>query len=76
MPRSRAASLVPFLLAATPGVALASGGEAPLGEILPLWSVAPFALILLAIAVMPLVAPRFWEPNRNKAVVSAALGRW
>ena len=47
---------------------------ARLGEILPLWSVAPFALVLLAIAVMPLVAPHFWEHNRNKAILSAVLG--
>ena len=34
----------------------------------------PFALVLLAIALMPLVAPHFWEHNRNKAILSAALG--
>jgi len=41
---------------------------------LPLWSVVPFALMLLAIAVMPLAAPRFWEHNRNKLGLSALLG--
>jgi Na+/H+ antiporter NhaD/arsenite permease-like protein len=30
--------------------------------------------MLLAIAVCPLRAPHWWEPNRNKAVVAAALG--
>ena len=30
--------------------------------------------MLLAIAVCPLRAPHWWEPNRNKAIVSAALG--
>ncbi len=33
----------------------------------------PFALLLLAIAVMPLAWPHFWEPNRNKALVVALL---
>jgi Na+/H+ antiporter NhaD/arsenite permease-like protein len=37
----------------------------------PVWSVAPFVLLLLAIAVLPLVAGHFWHSNRNKAVVSA-----
>ena len=46
-------------------------------ELLPLWSVVPFALVLLAIAVMPLVAPHFWEHNRNKAILSAPWdSRW
>ncbi len=51
----------------------AAGAEA-LGHRLPLWSVAPFGLMLLAIAVLPLAAPHFWERNRNKALVSLALG--
>ena len=38
-----------------------------------LW-VIPFALFLLAIAVLPLVAPHFWERNRNKGLVAAVLG--
>jgi Na+/H+ antiporter NhaD/arsenite permease-like protein len=45
-----------------------------LGHLLPIWSVAPFGLILLGIAVLPLVAGHFWERNVNKALVSAALG--
>ena len=72
--RSLVASLAALTLAAAPRVALASGAGPQLGEILPLWSVAPFALVLLAIAVMPLVAPHFWEHNRNKAILSAVLG--
>ncbi|MCZ6572331.1 MAG: sodium:proton antiporter [Planctomycetota bacterium] len=34
----------------------------------PLWSVAPFVLTLLGIAVLPLVAPHWWESNRNRAI--------
>jgi Na+/H+ antiporter NhaD/arsenite permease-like protein len=41
----------------------------------PLWSAAPFAALLLAIAVLPLVprCKRFWHRNRNKLFVSAGL---
>ncbi|HYG70487.1 MAG TPA: sodium:proton antiporter, partial [Anaeromyxobacteraceae bacterium] len=45
-----------------------------LGHVLPSWSVAPFALMLLSIAVLPLVANHFWEHNRNKALLSVVLG--
>jgi Na+/H+ antiporter NhaD/arsenite permease-like protein len=38
------------------------------------WSVAPFALMLLCIAVLPLVVGHWWEQNRNKALLSALLG--
>src|SRR5262249_41390587 len=39
----------------------------------PVW-VAPFSILLLAIAVLPLAAPRFWEGNAGKLVISALLG--
>ncbi len=35
--------------------------------------VAPFVLLLLCIAVLPLLVPAFWEHNRNKAIVAAVL---
>src|SRR5438094_256221 len=55
------------LLAATP--------NAPhLGTLLPLWSVVPFAAMLVCIAVLPLAAGKLWESNLNKAVLSAVLG--
>ncbi len=41
-----------------------------LGEILPLWSVIPFAGILLSIAIFPLVLGEFWHLHYGK--VSAA----
>jgi Na+/H+ antiporter NhaD/arsenite permease-like protein len=40
----------------------------------PYYTVAPFVLMLLSIAVIPLVRPHWWEQNRHKAVVSFALG--
>jgi Na+/H+ antiporter NhaD/arsenite permease-like protein len=68
-------------LAITPAAVLAQTGpgvapeHAPaLGHLLPLWSVVPFAGILLCIAVLPLVAGHWWEHNRNKGLLSALLG--
>ncbi len=57
-----------------PGLLPLATAAGPIGARLPLWSVAPFGLMLLAIAVLPLLAPGWWEHNRNKAVLSAALG--
>jgi len=41
---------------------------------LPVYTVVPFVAMLLAIAICPLWVPRWWESNRNKMGVSAALG--
>jgi Na+/H+ antiporter NhaD/arsenite permease-like protein len=41
---------------------------------LPVFSIVPFAAMLLAIAVCPLWTPHWWESNRNKLVVACALG--
>jgi len=40
----------------------------------PIYSVVPFVLMLLAIALAPLWMPRWWESNGNKLLVSALLG--
>jgi Na+/H+ antiporter NhaD/arsenite permease-like protein len=40
--------------------------------VLPTWTVLPFVGMLLSVAILPLAAPHFWEPNRNKGVVAAA----
>jgi Na+/H+ antiporter NhaD/arsenite permease-like protein len=42
-----------------------------LGEELAVWSVLPFAGLLLSIAILPLLTPHFWERNRNKGIVAA-----
>ena len=41
---------------------------------LPLYALLPFVALLLAIALLPLAWPHWWEPNRNKLLVSAFLG--
>jgi len=63
-----AAALLCLLTA--PSLAMAAGGEP---SQLSVWSVLPFALLLLCIAVLPLAAGHFWHNDRNKAVVIAAL---
>jgi Na+/H+ antiporter NhaD/arsenite permease-like protein len=37
-------------------------------------AVLPFVAMLLAIALAPLVAPHWWDPNRNKLLVAILLG--
>ncbi len=49
------------------------GEGSHLGEQLPLWSVIPFAGILLSIAIFPLVAPRFWHHHFPKVSAAWAL---
>ena len=39
----------------------------------PLWAVAPFALYLFLIAVLPLFLGHFWEKNRNKLALGVLL---
>src|SRR6476659_1013691 len=38
----------------------------------PLWSVIPYVALLLAIAILPLTAPRFWHDLRNQMLASLA----
>ncbi|MDE2320307.1 MAG: sodium:proton antiporter, partial [candidate division NC10 bacterium] len=45
-----------------------------MGHQLGLVWVAPFALLLLSIAVLPLIVPRWWESNLNKGIMCAVLG--
>jgi Na+/H+ antiporter NhaD/arsenite permease-like protein len=39
-----------------------------------LYTILPFVAMLLAIAILPLLAPHWWESNRNKLMVAAGLG--
>jgi Na+/H+ antiporter NhaD/arsenite permease-like protein len=45
-----------------------------LGRQLGLWTIAPFGLMLVAMAILPLAAASWFEHNRNKAIVAAVLG--
>ena len=56
---------VSLLAMMVPSVAFAAGGES-LGSKLPIWSVIPFAGILLSIALFPLFRPHWWEHNMGK----------
>ena len=53
----------------------AAGGGGEGAYCPPIWSVAPFAILLLAIAILPLVGrcKHFWEHNRNKLLVAVGL---
>src|SRR5213592_1835259 len=44
-----------------------------LGAQLPLASALPFVALLAAIALLPLVAPRWWHPNHNKALLAVVV---
>jgi len=48
-----------------------AAGHQPLS--LPVWSVGPFVVLLLCIAVLPVAAGHFWHNDRNKAVVVCLL---
>ena len=39
---------------------------------LPLWSLIPFVLMLVSIAVLPMAVPEWWDSNRNKTILSVA----
>lgn len=41
---------------------------------IPAYANVPFVLMLLAIAILPLATPHFWESNKNKLIVSFILG--
>ena len=36
----------------------------------PLWSLIPFVLILVSIAILPAIVPHWWKSDRNKAILS------
>jgi Na+/H+ antiporter NhaD/arsenite permease-like protein len=59
--------LVPALVLLTPVPAAA---ETSMGAALPVYTVVPFATLLLAIALLPLSVPEWWEHNRNKGLVA------
>src|SRR5207249_5722896 len=61
-------ALISFFL--LPDVLLASSGET---LDVPVWSILPFVLLLLAIALFPLLAEHFWQSNLRKALVALGI---
>jgi len=49
-----------------PSTCLAADNSVNLGAVMPIWSILPFAGILLSIALMPLIVPRFWHHHFPK----------
>src|ERR1041385_1887133 len=39
----------------------------------PSWSLVPFLLMLVSIAVLPMTVPRWWDSNRNKVLLSVVM---
>ena len=72
LPASDAAADTAAADTAAADTAAAEAGHS-LSRDLPLASVLPFGLLLLGIAVFPLVAPHWWEHNKNRAIVAAVL---
>jgi Na+/H+ antiporter NhaD/arsenite permease-like protein len=64
-------SLGIVVLLVAPTLGAAADRHLPLE--LPLWSAGPFVLLLLALALLPLLAERFWHSNAHKALVVAWL---
>ncbi|MFO0901963.1 MAG: sodium:proton antiporter [Pirellulales bacterium] len=60
--------LAPAVLTAAEGHA-----EPSLARDLPLFTILPFAVLLLCIAVLPLFASHWWEHNKNKGFVALLL---
>ncbi len=61
--------LAPLLLAGE----TEAGAAVNLGQVLPVWSIIPFAGILLSIALFPLFAPKFWHHHYGKVSAFWAL---
>ncbi len=74
-------ALVVVLLTALPSLGVlaaeaakqADRAEQVIGDSLPLWSILPFAGILLSIALFPLLAPHFWHRHYPKVSFAWAL---
>lgn len=52
-----------LLLMSAPAVFADEAAHEAVSEALPIWSIIPFAGMLLSIAIVPLVKPEWWEKN-------------
>jgi len=55
-----------LLIMLLPALCLAEEAAGNIGAVLPLWTILPFAGILLSIALMPLFLPHFWHRHFPK----------
>ena len=62
-----------FFSLVVPSACLAADSPVNLGSLLPIWSILPFAGILLSIALMPLFTPHFWHHHFPKVSAFWAL---
>jgi len=62
-----------FLALIVPSTCRAADNSMNVGSLLPIWSILPFAGILLSIALIPLFAPHFWGHHFRKILVFWAL---
>ncbi len=69
----KAPAAAPAAPAVTHAAATKVDPQKELGKTLALWTMTPFVIILLAIAILPLVIPHLWESNLVKAVISVLL---
>lgn len=65
-------SLLVFIMSA-PAVFADEAAHEAVAEALPIWSIIPFAGMLLSIAIVPLVKPEWWEHNMLKAAIAWSL---
>lgn len=61
--------IVLFFSLITPCIGLGADHSTEIGNLLPLWSILPFAGILLSIALIPLVFPHFWHDHFPKVSI-------
>lgn len=57
-----------------PRICCASEGAEHINYYLPVWFVTPFVLMLLAIAILPISAEKWWHSNLNKFWIALVLG--
>ena len=48
-------------------------GHSKIGHLLPYWTIAPFAILLGCIAVLPLASEHWWHHNSSKGIIVAVL---
>ena len=63
-------SALTLLMAGAPAVFANEGVHEVVGQTLPVWSVIPFAGMLLSIAIVPLIKPEWWAKNMLSVAIA------